>query len=363
MSAALDAVAQSRMTAETTADNETLHAAYWDGVFGDTAEPTEWLLSYASSGRFFRTALERGLASHGPAAAGALRGDVERICGLPALPRDPSLLQTLIVGCGNSPFSVELAAELETSKICGCGDIIASDFSSTVVAQMKARYSSSSTSSSSSSLASAAAAAPSPAQSSSVVWEVQDARRLSYADASCIAYVDKSLVDCISYAADCAPALKELFAEAYRVLAPGGVALFLTQSGPDVLEPFLDQTWHSCAFVPIAAECDAEGNVLPTARCVTDDEIDAAFGETAEEGDDFETILLYICVKPLEGAAKGTATRSGPAFQIDRVEDMSPYLMIGAGSGGGGGGGGEEATEVVDQDNCSESPAKRARCT
>ena len=277
-------------------DDVTLEAPYWDGVFNGATEPTEWLLSYGSAGRFF----------------------IEALCTNVA-PLLPSALKVITIGSGNSSFGPELHTALDERTgsepfYAPGGKMVCSDFSSTVIDAMKVSQG---------------------VGRAALEWSVEDARRLSYADGSCLAVVDKSLIDCLFYAASHADAVRDVFAEACRVLAPGGVALFLTQRGPDELEPYLlpAGAWQSCEFVPLAAQCDDDGNVVPGCKVVVDDDIDEAFGAHAQEGDDYEIILLYICVKRTLAEEAVAAKRTDVGYEIERVDDIERYRRAGASSG------------------------------
>ena len=135
-------------------DNATLEPDWWNSLFsraeaetcesagGDGDASIEWLLSWRSSGRFFA----------------------------PWLPQNTAR-RTIAIGTGNSSFPVEMHLQGY------CPSLVCSDFSRVVIAYMAQRH---------------AASAP------CIEWEVQDARNLSYADASIHLVLDKSLLECVA---------------------------------------------------------------------------------------------------------------------------------------------------------------------
>ena len=234
-------------------DNRTLEAAYWDDVFRDhtAGGGIEWLLSWRSAGRFWA----------------------------PSLPTDPAAV-SIAVGTGNSTFPLELHAE------GFCPQLACSDFSAEVIAQMNAA----------------------PGARSGCTFCVEDARKLSYASGSVDCYLDKSLFDCMYWAAEREKSLSNMVREAWRVLKPGGVALIMTQRTPYEVAPYLCQqklVWSSVEFVPIAAKCDNDANmaVLPGAPACVEHLFDNYFGPE----DFFEIVFLYICRKAACGGAASAA--------------------------------------------------------
>ena len=151
-------------------DNATLEAEYWDEAFdedqADGAGATEWLLDYSVCGRFFRQFLPCPAESAGP---------------------------ILTLGCGNSSFSAGLVGD-------GYTDLLSIDFSKVVIDQMKK-------------------------ERPDMKWAVADARDLGATLPECKGksdvfqcVVDKSLMDCMFYAAKRASAVQPMVDEVYRVL-------------------------------------------------------------------------------------------------------------------------------------------------
>jgi SAM-dependent methyltransferase len=211
------------------ADNETLEREYWDEYFDDAdpAEPTEWLLSFASFGRFMT----------------------------PFIPNKDD--DILVVGCGNTTFSSDLYAAGYTNLRC-------SDISPVVVGQMAEQH----------------------AALTTVQWEVQDARKLTYAKNSCDTVVDKSLLDCMMYAADFKPSVTKLVSELHRVLKPGGTCVFLTMRGPKDVESIIigpASEWASVQVVPLSAGCNSQGCVSPRSLCVLQSQEAEAFPKDLSE--------------------------------------------------------------------------------
>ena len=336
---------------EQAVDNQTLESEWWDKLFaraeaetaesagGDGDASIEWLLSYRSSGRFFT----------------------------PWLSRDPRR-RTLLIGCGNSDFPVELHAD------GWCPHMVASDFSSVVVDYMRRRYTEQwaayrdrlapfelpqgageggagggkkrAVRRAAAVVAAAAAAAadddddtPRAPRDMPIEWEVQDARRLTYGDASAHCVLDKSLVDCMWYAEPALrePALRALVAEVARVLVRdgSGSALFMTQRAPGAVGPVLCAAdggggggggwWSSVEYLELRAGCDNVGNLGKEAPVVLASEADAHF----ESEDQVETLFLYICKRRAAGD-------SGAGETVAPVPVPDQQLLAGGGGGGGG---------------------------
>jgi ubiquinone/menaquinone biosynthesis C-methylase UbiE len=231
-------------------DNETLESEFWDKTFQgiDPDDPVEWLLSYNSVGRFFRP-----------------------------YKRDSG--RTLCIGCGNSDFSAGLDAD-------GFQGLTSTDFSPVVIKQMQKKY-------------------------KALKWEVQDARKLTYTNASFDVLVDKSLLDCMFYAEDRLTALSAMLNEIHRVLKPGGVALFLTVRAPGEVNQLFDGSnskqlgWKQLSMLNLVAESDGEGQVnkhsRTVAKCLKRDIFDSK-QPTCE-------LYFYVCQK-LDSGSKSTGQKT-----------------------------------------------------
>ena len=238
-------------TIEEEHDNITLESPYWDGIFNKSVKPIEWLLSWSSSSTFF----------------------------IPFLSKDTSSL-TLAIGTGNSNFPIEL------HKQGYCPNLIASDFSTTVIDTMQRQLSTSTTSSTSSSTTSI---------TTGLSFEVQDARKMTYKDASVDTVIDKSLLDCMYWAENRTEAITPMVQEIHRVLKQNGTALFMTQRDPTEVLPFFSSVdWESVEYIPIAAQTDANGDVVPGCSTCLED----IFDDYYDESEFYELIFIYICTKP-----------------------------------------------------------------
>ena len=112
----------------------------------------------------------------------------------------PSGASALVVGCGLSGLTEDLATRGGCSRVVGC------DISEECVARMRALR----------------AERGAETSSVSVAFDVADCRALPYADGEFDAVVDKGTLDTMMQADDPGPA-REMLAEASRVLRPGGV--------------------------------------------------------------------------------------------------------------------------------------------
>ena len=165
--------------------------AYWDHRF-EREEHHEWLAGYDAIAALVRAAVpDKGA-------------------------------RLLLVGCGTSTLAADLVDD-------GYRNVVATDYSEVVVARMAAKY-----------------AASHPA----IVWQVQDMRALSAADASYDVVFDKAAMDAVlAHGADVWDPPEPLLAtaaaimrEAARVLVPAtGVYLQLSFAQPHFRRPYLLQ--------------------------------------------------------------------------------------------------------------------------
>eukprot|EP01107_Rhizomastix_libera_P003679 TRINITY_DN16344_c0_g1_i1.p1 TRINITY_DN16344_c0_g1~~TRINITY_DN16344_c0_g1_i1.p1 ORF type:complete len:255 (-),score=44.11 TRINITY_DN16344_c0_g1_i1:13-777(-) len=117
----------------------------------------------------------------------------------------------LLVGCGNSTLSEDMAQ-------LGYTALISTDISPTVIASMKKQW-----------------IERSGANQSSITWEVQDYKKLSYPDKSFDVVLDKATLDAF-LAEECDmlsnASVRCSLSESYRVLRPGGVFVWVTFGVP-----------------------------------------------------------------------------------------------------------------------------------
>lgn len=108
----------------------------------------------------------------------------------PYLPKDARIL---MVGCGNSAFSAALYDS-------GLRNIVNVDFDDSVIAEMQLRN----------------------ADRKEMKWEVQDMRRLSFADSSFDVVLDKGALDALMSSPSATVDAREMMQSVARVLKPGG---------------------------------------------------------------------------------------------------------------------------------------------
>ena len=271
-------------TLEQEHDNCTLECPYWDGIFSDAEKPIEWLLDWSSAGLFF----------------------------IPFLPTTQDSL-TLAIGTGNSSFPEAL------HKKGYCPQLIASDFSATVIATMKKQQSQQS---------------QQPHQSQQqqgLTYEVQDARNLTYKNNTADVVIDKSLLDCMYWAENRTDAISPMIQEVYRVLKNGGTALFMTQRDPSEVLPFFSTVaWENVSFIPLAAKTDDNGDVVPGCPTCLEHRFDDYYDET----EFYELIFLYVCIKPVHVTSSSIPDQTKilsivPCKMMNTFENMPPTNTTG----------------------------------
>jgi len=247
---------------------ETIDPQWWDTRFSEDIEEdttTEWLMSFPS-------------------------------CGHLLLPHLDLNASTLVIGCGNCNFSAELYS-------AGVQRQLNMDISRVVIEHMKAKHTG--------------------AQWEGMTWEVADATKMHYADGSFDQVVDKSLLDCMFFCdkqeeAGCIPAMVD---EIYRVVKPGGTAVFVTKQTPDAIVEQLGgegcsaTRWRGLAWrvteVPIYVPfADEHGLINDFCKGVLDPK------DFAEDEKEFGLAIryIYVCVKDLS-AASGAGPQSGSVTQ------------------------------------------------
>eukprot|EP00993_Chasmostoma_nieuportense_P004148 NODE_4834_length_734_cov_27.601318_g4672_i0.p1 GENE.NODE_4834_length_734_cov_27.601318_g4672_i0~~NODE_4834_length_734_cov_27.601318_g4672_i0.p1 ORF type:complete len:198 (-),score=50.57 NODE_4834_length_734_cov_27.601318_g4672_i0:62-655(-) len=122
--------------------------------------------------------------------------------------------QILIIGCGTSPFSIDLAA-------AGYPHLINIDAANGCVVHMQRR-------------------AP------HLRWQVMDATQMGFEDAAFDVIVDKGTTDAIEYAAHSDTLLPQLHAHIRRCLRPGGRYVCITHGGllGHLTYAFKQEGWH-----------------------------------------------------------------------------------------------------------------------
>lgn len=199
-------------------EGETLDGKWWDTRFREdeiNEKTSEWLLSFTGFGHFFTPHLSK-------------QG------------------RTLVIGCGNCNFSACLYEE-------GYTNIINTDISEVVINRMQQTH---------------------KVSCPGMQWLVDDCTKMKFATDSFDQIVDKSLLDCMCYCfephfEDC---ITKMVKECFRVLRPGGVALFGTKKHISVFEDqvggaklveagrWCDLDWHVSTQMIFAPKdgCDGE---------------------------------------------------------------------------------------------------------
>ena len=154
----------------------------------------------------------------------------------------PDSARTLVLGCGNSPFSAELHA-------AGFRDIVNMDISDYVIEAMREKH----------------AAQNGGAYCEGMTWEVDDATAMKFGDGTFEQIVDKSLLDCMTYCDEeqdrgCIP---KMLRECFRVLKPGGLMVMATKQHITVLHEHIGGVDNELRWCGLDWRVDAQQVFVP----------------------------------------------------------------------------------------------------
>jgi len=225
---------------------ETLDAEWWDARFRSDIEDgivSEWVVDYEGIVPFM----------------------------LPHL--NPSL-RTLVVGCGNSDFSARLCTD------AGFLELVNTDISPVVIDHMREKH----------------------AKNPAMTWVVDDSCDMTFGPSSFDQIVDKSLLDCMCHCEDpdFEDCVGEFVCECFRVLRPGGVAIFVTKLAQAELRNFLacdghlEDRWCDLAWTISRQEVYAPKNdrkMKFSSRVVPDK------AALPDDCDEYDTILVFKALK------------------------------------------------------------------
>lgn len=122
------------------------------------------------------------------------------------LNRIKALTKVLVVGCGNSPMSVDMYRD-------GFTQIISTDYSEPVIKFMRDKH-------------------------PDLQWEVMDCMHLEYPNETFDMVIDKGTMDALLCGNNAFSNVKKMLDEMYRVLKPGGIGIVISYGEPK------DRTFH-----------------------------------------------------------------------------------------------------------------------
>mmetsp|Transcript_20054 Transcript_20054/g.43388 ORF Transcript_20054/g.43388 Transcript_20054/m.43388 type:complete len:437 (-) Transcript_20054:2052-3362(-) len=170
---------------------ETIQVDYWDQLYGGNYhrnETSEYLLSFKTLENVLTTAVKVRTGN------------------------------TLVPGCGDSPFSYELLHSLGLQKV------ISSDISEVAIDVLEEKYK----------------------EENRLEWTVDDMTESEFAGSTFKNVIDKSLIDCLFWvdSTDAFPdvLISRVLSEYHRVLEVGGCAIVITIREPDEFLPFIDSS-------------------------------------------------------------------------------------------------------------------------